>query len=59
MEEAIEWVKRAPNPMPGTESELEIRPVFEAEDFGDLQEKVPEVFEAERKFREAAGKKAK
>ena len=34
-EEAIEWVKRAPNPMPGTESEIEIRQVFETEDFGD------------------------
>lgn len=34
MDEAIEWVKRCPNPMPG-ESEIEIRPVFEAEDFGD------------------------
>jgi hypothetical protein len=56
MEEAVEWVKRAPNPMPG-ESELEIRPVFEAEDFGDLQNQVPEVFEAERKFREDAEKK--
>jgi hypothetical protein len=33
-EEAIEWVKRAPNPFPGTESEIEIRQVFEAEDFG-------------------------
>ena len=33
MEEAIEWLKRCPNPMPG-ESEIEIRPVFEAEDFG-------------------------
>jgi len=33
MEEAIEWVRRCPNPMP-TESEIEIRPVFEAEDFG-------------------------
>src|SRR5918994_2318333 len=32
-EEAIEWVKRAPNPMPGTESEIEIRQIFEAEDF--------------------------
>ncbi len=35
MEEAVEWAKRCPNPMPGTESELEIRPVFEADDFGD------------------------
>ena len=34
MDEAIEWIKRCPNPMPG-ESEIEIRPVFEAEDFGD------------------------
>ncbi|MHC1763057.1 MAG: YciI family protein [Verrucomicrobiia bacterium] len=33
MEEAIEWVKRCPNPMPG-DSEIEIRPIFEAEDFG-------------------------
>src|SRR5438105_11052436 len=33
-EEAIEWVKRCPNPHPGTESEIEIRQVFEAEDFG-------------------------
>src|SRR6266513_2942702 len=33
-EEAIEWVKRCPNPMPGMESEIEIRQVFEAEDFG-------------------------
>lgn len=33
MEEAVEWVRRCPNPMPG-ESEIEIRPVFEAEDFG-------------------------
>jgi hypothetical protein len=33
MDEAVEWVKRMPNPMPGTEPEVEIRPVFEAEDF--------------------------
>jgi len=33
-DEVIEWVKRCPNPMPG-ESEIEIRPIFEAEDFGD------------------------
>jgi hypothetical protein len=52
-EEAIEWVKRAPNPMPGTESEIEIRQIFEEEDFGDLVEKVPEVFEMERKLRES------
>ena len=56
-EEAIEWVKRAPNPMPGTEPEIEIRQVFEAEDFGELANEVPEVFEAERKFREDATRK--
>ncbi|MGS0894634.1 YciI family protein [Burkholderia stagnalis] len=33
MEEAVEWVKRCPNPMPG-DSDIEIRPLFEAEDFG-------------------------
>ena len=48
-EEAIEWVKRVPM----EDSEIEIRQVFEAEDFGPLAEEVPEVFEAERKFREA------
>ena len=58
-EEAIEWVKRAPNPMPGTESEIEIRQVFEAEDFGELQEKVPEVFAAEKKQREAGRERQK
>ncbi len=57
-EEAIEWVKRAPNPMPGTESEIEIRQIFEAEDFGDLAQQVPEVFEQEKRFREDAARKA-
>ena len=32
-QEAIEWLKRCPNPMPGTEPEIEIRQIFEAEDF--------------------------
>ena len=49
-EEAIEWVKRAPNPMPGTESEIEIRQVFEADDFGP--EFTPELREAEERLRE-------
>ena len=57
-EEAIEWVKRAPNPMPGTDSEIEIRQIFEAEDFGDLAQQVPEVFEQEKQFREDAARKA-
>ena len=34
MEEALEWVRRCPDPMPGEESVIEIRPVFEADDFG-------------------------
>jgi hypothetical protein len=34
LQEAIEWVKRCPNPMPGEEGEIEIRQVFEAGDFG-------------------------
>ena len=34
MEEAISWARRCPDPMPGEDAELEIRPVFEAEDFG-------------------------
>jgi hypothetical protein len=33
MDEALEWARRCPDPMPGEESELEIRPLFEAEDF--------------------------
>ncbi len=35
LDEAIEWVKRVPDPMPGTEAIIEVRPVFEAEDFGE------------------------
>lgn len=38
--EAIAWAKRCPNPMPGEDSELEIRQVFEAEDFGPAAEPV-------------------
>jgi hypothetical protein len=54
-EEAIEWVKRCPNPMPG-ESEIEIRQVFEAEDFG--AEFTPELREQEERLRaQVAGKK--
>ena len=51
-EEAIEWVKRCPNPMPGTESEIEIRQVFEAEDFG--AEFTPELREQEERLRAQA-----
>src|SRR5512140_757740 len=34
MEEALDWIKRCPDPMPGEESEIEIRPILEADDFG-------------------------
>jgi len=55
-EEAIEWVKRCPSPMPGEESEIEIRPLFEADDFG--AELTPELREREEQLRaQAAGKK--
>jgi hypothetical protein len=54
-EEAIEWVKRAPNPFPGTESEVEIRQVFEADDFGD--EFTPELRQAEQRLREQIAEK--
>lgn len=49
LEEAIEWVKRCPNPLEG-ESEIEIRQVFEASDFGS--EFTPELREAEERMRE-------
>ncbi len=49
MEEAIEWVRRCPDPMPGEESEIEIRPVFEAEDFG--KELTPELRAQEERLR--------
>jgi hypothetical protein len=48
-EEAIEWVKRCPNPMPGSESEIEIRQVFEADDFGEAF--TPELREQEERIR--------
>lgn len=48
LQEAIDWVQRCPNPMPG-ESEIEIRQVFEAEDFGDAF--TPELREKEEQLR--------
>jgi hypothetical protein len=48
MAEAVEWVKRCPNPMSGP-SEIEIRPIFEAEDFG--AEFTPELREQEERLR--------
>ena len=48
LQEAIDWVKRCPNPMPG-ESEIEIRQVFEAEDFGEAL--TPELRDQEERLR--------
>jgi hypothetical protein len=54
-DEAIEWVKRCPNPMPG-DSEIEIRQVFEAEDFGE--QFTPELKEqAERVYTQVSARK--
>jgi len=52
--EAVEWVKRCPNPMLGP-SEIEIRPVFEAADFGDAL--TPEVAKLEDRLREKVGRR--
>ena len=57
MEEVIEWVKRCPSPHEGGESEIEIRQVFEAEDFG--QEFTPELRGQRRGMREQVGRTAK
>jgi hypothetical protein len=54
-EEAIEWVKRCPNPMPDTEAEIEIRQVFESADFG--AEFTPELRAQEDRLRAEIAKK--
>ena len=56
LDEAIEWVKRCPNPMNG-ESEIEIRQVFEAEDFGEAF--TPELREQEERIRAEVEKRTK
>ena len=55
LQEAIDWVKRAPNPFPGTESEIEIRQVFEADDFG--KEYTPELRAQEERQRAEMAKR--
>jgi hypothetical protein len=49
MKEALEWARRCPDPMPGEEAVLEIRPLYELEDFGD--EVTPEVRERDARLR--------
>jgi len=55
LDEAIEWAKKCPNPHEGGDSELEIRQVFEMEDFGE--EFTPEAREQEKRQREKLAKK--
>jgi len=50
LKEAIEWVKKCPNPMPGEDSDIEIRQIFEAEDFGEAY--TPEERAREEKLRQ-------
>ena len=57
LDEAIEWIKRCPNPFDTGESDIEIRPVFEAEDFGDNL--TPETRAREQRVAEQAAKNAR
>src|SRR5882672_1052269 len=56
IEEAVEWARRCPDPMPGEDAELEIRPVFEAADFG--QEFTPDLRAQEERLRAEIEKRA-
>lgn len=49
MDEALEWIRRCPEPMPGEEAEIELRPIMEAEDFG--KEFTPELRAQEERIR--------
>ena len=55
MDEAIEWAKKCPNPMPGEDSDIEIRPFYELEDFG--QNLTPEHRERVEQVRKEAEKR--
>ena len=55
MDEAVEWARRCPDPMPGEDAELEIRPVSEAEDFG--KELTPELRAQEERLRQEIERK--
>ena len=56
-EEAIEWVKRCPNPMPDQDGEIEIRQIFEADDFGEAL--TPELREREQRMAEQIAQNSK
>jgi hypothetical protein len=57
MDEAVEWARRCPDPMPGEDAELELRPIFEAEDFG--AEFTPELREQEERLRREVERRQK
>ena len=57
MDEAMEWARKCPDPMPGEEGMLEIRPFFEAEDFG--KEFTPELRAKEDRLRTEIGEQVK
>lgn len=57
MAEALEWLKRCPDPMPGEEGVIEIRPLYEAVDFGEAF--TPELREQEERVRAQAEQRAK
>jgi hypothetical protein len=57
LDEAIEWVKRCPNPMPNSDSEIEIRQVFESDDFGE--EFTPELRRQEERIGKQMAENAK
>ncbi len=57
MDEAVQWARRCPHPMPGEEAELELRPIFEADDFGP--EFTPELREQEDRLRAEMEKRKK
>jgi hypothetical protein len=55
MDEALEWLRRCPDPMPGEESEIEVRPIFDPDDFG--KELTPELRERAARLSEQIAKK--
>lgn len=57
MEEALEWARRCPAPMPGEESDLELRPLVSLDDFGDVV--TPEIREREARQQAALAAKVK
>jgi hypothetical protein len=57
MEEALEWARRCPDPMPGEESEIEIRPIYAAEDLGEAF--TPELRAQEERLRADIGRQRK